>query len=537
MTTLFVSNRKNLTKNIFNLKYSHWIGSVLVSGVILLLWEVLALTLFAKHHVVPTPVSVVLKIWQDHFYSTDLQVTLSEAILGWVIGNTLAVVLAGLSLLLPKLESLFLSFGVMTYAVPTVAIGPLLFIIESPFDAKVTMSVLSVFFVTLASAVAGFRAASRTSLELISSFGGGKWAMLYKVRLRASIPSLVSGLSVSAPAAILGAMIGDYFGGQAGLGVVMLQAQQQLAVSRTWAVAVVATVVSGIFYALIVALAKVFGIGVAISTEADSVDPKDKKYPLPVSILFLVTKAIIGTILILLTWNLAVSLSGLSSFFVKTPIDIWNYLTLGSSAHLHQQVILQNLSITLYHAGSGWILGTVAAITGAIALILSPVLSKIIMPLILVLRSVPLVAMTPLIALIFGRGLVGVTMIAAMVTVVPSLVTISDGLKSSPGCALDVVSCAGGNHFQLLSKIRTMYALPALFTAAKISMPGAILGAVLAEWLVTGNGIGHAMAYDVTGSNFSNLWSCVTAIVVVSLVLYYLVNTMEKTIRSHLSVQ
>lgn len=517
----------------------HWKETALVSVGFIVVWEILALTVFAGRFVVPAPTDVLATAWKDGFYAPDLGVTLSEAALGWLIGNGLALILAGTSLVFPRLERALLSLGVMTYAVPTVALGPILFIVQDPFSAKVTMSVLSVFFVTLIAAVAGLRSASRISLELVAAFGGGKWAMLRRVRIRASIPSLASGMCISAPASILGAMVGDYFGGQSGLGVVMLQAQEQLSVSRTWAVALVATAVSALAYGLTSMVARLLGAWVSTGTDLASGQDLSTTAGTNASArsrLFVLLRVLTSIAVALGTWALAVKASGLGGYFLKTPLAVWGYLVTQSGAAQNRDTVLSSLGTTLFHAGSGWLVGTIAAVIGAVAVSSSPFASRAIMPLVLVTRSVPLVAMTPLIALMLGRGLVGITTISALVTVVPSLVTISNGLKKVPPAALDLFASAGGSHLQSLFKIRAYYALPSVFAAAKISMPGAILGAVLAEWLVAGSGIGHIMAYDVVGSNFSNLWASIVSVVSVSLVLYFIVNTSEKAFSSRLAV-
>ena len=82
-----------------------------------------------------------------------------------------------------------------------------------------------------------------------------------------------------------------------------------------------------------------------------------------------------------------------------------------------------------------------------------------------------------------------------------------------------------------LVKVRAPFSAPAPFAAAKISMPGAVLGSVLAEWLITGHGLGHAMAYDVISSDYSNLWASIVTLLIVSLGLYVIVGGMENGVR------
>src|SRR4051794_41464975 len=98
------------------------------------------------------------------------------------------------------------------------------------------------------------------------------------------------------------------------------------------------------------------------------------------------------------------------------------------------------------------------------------------MPVAITLRSVPLVAMTPLIALIFGRGYLGVTAVVSIVTFFPTLVNVAIGLRSAPALACDLVRVSGGGALMVMRKVRLPYAGPAFFASARIAAPAAIGG-------------------------------------------------------------
>jgi ABC-type nitrate/sulfonate/bicarbonate transport system permease component len=511
-------------------KLSGRLRPVAILVVILGIWELLAVTVFAGRFVLPAPTSVFSTMVGDHFYWSDLEVTLGISWKGWLLGSGAALLLAAICLIAPVAESGLMTLGVATYCVPTIAIGPLLVVLYGATGAKVVMSALSVFFITLVAAVTGLRAASPTTLEVVKVFGGGRWAQLTKVRVRASIPILASGLAISAPAAILGTMIGDYLGGQHGLGVIMLQAQQQLAVNRTWAIAVTATLVCGLAFAITAAAARRLGADVDAPLDSGMTRPRRRRRP-PAAAAITAVKVLAATVFGLLVWEALIKSSGLSDYFVKSPLDVWHYAINGAGAAGHRQILLSNLGHTARDAGLGWLAGTVAAAGAAAAITLYPSAGTAVMPFVIVMRSVPLIAMCPLIGLVFGRGLVGVTIIAGVVTFVPSLVTIVDGLRSAPAAATDLIHCFGGVKRSALLKVRVPFSAPALFAAAKISMPGAVLGSVLAEWLITGHGLGYAMAYDVISSNYADLWSAIALILVVSLALYFVVGAIEGGVR------
>jgi ABC-type nitrate/sulfonate/bicarbonate transport system permease component len=84
----------------------------------------------------------------------------------------------------------------------------------------------------------------------VKAYGGGAVKQLTKVRLRASLPSMFAGLCIAAPAAILGAIIGEFLGGTEGVGVAMINSMQSLDTPRTWGLALVATGVAGAGYAV-----------------------------------------------------------------------------------------------------------------------------------------------------------------------------------------------------------------------------------------------------------------------------------------------
>jgi ABC-type nitrate/sulfonate/bicarbonate transport system permease component len=107
---------------------------------------------------------------------------------------------------------------------------------------------LAVFFTTLVGMLDGLHSADPSSLDLIHAYGGGARHKLMKVRLRSALPSLFAALRIAGPAAILGAIIGEYEGSDRGLGVAMVASQTGYDVSRTWALALVATAAAAIAF-------------------------------------------------------------------------------------------------------------------------------------------------------------------------------------------------------------------------------------------------------------------------------------------------
>jgi ABC-type nitrate/sulfonate/bicarbonate transport system permease component len=235
-----------------------WVpGAVGLAG-LLVAWEVLGRTVFRAGRTVPPPTAILSQLGTDGlaFYWPNALTTLREAGAGWLYGNVIAVALAVVFIQIPILERALLQLALASYCLPVIAIGPLLAVFLSGDAPKVILAALSVIFTTLVSTLVGLRSADRTSLDVIRAYGGGSWTQLWKVRLRSCLPSMFAGLRIAAPAAMLGAIIGEYLGAESGLGVAMINSQQSLAVERTWGIALVATALSGLAYAVTAVLGR-----------------------------------------------------------------------------------------------------------------------------------------------------------------------------------------------------------------------------------------------------------------------------------------
>jgi ABC-type nitrate/sulfonate/bicarbonate transport system permease component len=218
---------------------------------LLIVWEVLALTVFAGKHSVPTPVGTVRQMVTDvDLYRENAPTTLREAGLGYLWGNLLALVLAALVALVPVLEKTLLRVAITSYCLPVVAIAPVLNIVLNGDAPKATLAALSVFFTTLVGALLGLRSADRGSMDVVTAYGGGRWKRLVKVQARYALPATFAGLRIAAPAALLGAILGEYLGGDTGLGVAMINSEQALEVNRTWGIALFVTLLALIGYAI-----------------------------------------------------------------------------------------------------------------------------------------------------------------------------------------------------------------------------------------------------------------------------------------------
>jgi ABC-type nitrate/sulfonate/bicarbonate transport system permease component len=243
----------------------------------------------------------------------------------------------------------------------------------------------------------------------------------------------------------------------------------------------------------------------------------------------------LGNALISLAVVIGIWIGFLAAFTVdplvaKPPADVWRYLFSAVDSGAHRHLVFAALSRTLLDAGLGFAAGLAGAVLVALVFMLARPVEQAMMPLAVVLRSIPLVAMTPLLTLVFGRGLVATTVIAGLVVFFPALVTVSYGLRAASRQAVDVCRAYGGGRWLIARKVQLPTAVPAIFASARVGLASALIGAMLAEWLATGKGLGAVMVAAPNVFDYDSLWASVAAMTGVSIVAYNLIAAVEAVV-------
>jgi ABC-type nitrate/sulfonate/bicarbonate transport system permease component len=503
-------------------------------GTLLFAWWCVSL-LFSSLRVIPTPAAVFRQMLLDRdAYLANAATTLREAFIGFCWGNAAAIALAGLFVRYPLVERSLLRVAVASYCVPLVTIGPILVVVLPGDGPKEALAALSVFFTSLLCTIQGLRSANPSSLDVVRSLGGNEAKIFRLVRMPSALPSLCAGLRIAAPAALLGAVIGEYFGASQGLGVALVQAQSSFEVARSWGIALVLALLAGLLYGAASLASRLLvpwagqDATVSAAIAASGYTGKSRAARLATATSFLLWSIVLGVGL----WYVALRVFRLDNYFAKTPLDVWRYLVTDAAAASNRAELAAALRITMVDAGIGYICGTAAAVFAGILMVAVPPVERAFMPGAVFMRSIPIVAITPLISLVFGRGLLGVTVVVASVVFFPTLVYVLSGLRDAPRAAGEVVAAFGGSRFAVVRKVRFWYSLPSLFTSARNAIPAAIGGAILAEWLSTGQGAGNLLVVSYSESQFDTLWAGSVVLIAISVACYGALGYLENTVAS-----
>ena len=247
--------------------------------------------------------------------------------------------------------------------------------------------------------------------------------------------------------------------------------------------------------------------------------------------------AVVTLVVLIGLWWAFVAAFNLDPLIAKTPADVFTYLLHGPAPDSGAQPVWGGLGRTLLDALYGFVAGLIAAVAVALSFVLSRIVAGMLLPLAVLVRSVPLVAMTPVLTLVFGRGIVATTVIAGIVVFFPALVTMTFGLRSASRQSADLVRAYGGGIWTVARKVMLPSSLPALFASARIAVPGAVIGAMLAEWLATGVGLGYGMLQDANSFNYVDIWASAALLTGVSVVLYNIVAVAESAVLARFSLR
>ena len=440
---------------------------------------------------------------------------------GFAWGNLGAVVLAVAIMLVPRSERALSALALLVFCIPLIASGPIFRVLfglgQGP---QITLAALAVYFTTLLAVLVGLRAVSQNWTDLMQVYGRGGVSTLIRVRARASLPYLFVGLQISAPAAFLGAMIGEFTGAERGLGVLTLRAMRGLDTDATWTLALLAAVVALAAYALIGKLGeRLVGYKPVILLVAPAAST-------PKPLWARVAEMVIIAALVLAIWQVSMDAFDLNRFFAKRPGDVWTFLT----DVQNRNTLLAALSETLSFALPGYLAGLGLGAGLAALLVMWPPLARATMPIAVALRAVPIITTAPLLVLAFGRGIVGTMVVVAVMIFFPTFVACHQGLRQTPGQIVDLFRSYGAGGLHLLRAAQIPAMLPAFFASARMAVPAALLAVTTVEWLATGKGIGVLMAMTSSTSNYNMLWSCVAALAVVAVGFYALVAALERAV-------
>ena len=228
------------------------IGSLVLLLAILGAWEA-AVRIFQVRKVLVPPVSdIFVALWRGFaaapmakdglWYHTG--VTTAEIVLGFFVGSAIGLAIGVLVSQMPRLEELLEPYVAALQSLPKVAVAPIIVVwMGFGIGSKVAIISLLTFFPVLVTSIAGFKAVDPDRIDLLRSLSATPWQIFRKAKFPSALPYIFAGLNMAAAFAVVGAIVGEFVGAQAGLGVLILQMEAQMDTAGSFAVFIVLSVI------------------------------------------------------------------------------------------------------------------------------------------------------------------------------------------------------------------------------------------------------------------------------------------------------
>ncbi|MCC5910539.1 MAG: ABC transporter permease [Clostridiaceae bacterium] len=215
-------------------------------AILIILWEIVVKLHIIDAFILPAPSSVVSALINTFdLMWPHITVTVFQAIVGFIVAIILSIIIAVTMDSIAIVKRTLYPIIITSQAVPIVTIAPL-FAIWFGFGylPKIIIVVLVCFFPITISLLEGLASVDKELLNLLKSMGAGRWDIYKLVKFPATLPNFFSGLKISGTYSIMGSVIGEWVGGNMGLGRYMLRVRQSYANDRVFATIVVIVLLS-----------------------------------------------------------------------------------------------------------------------------------------------------------------------------------------------------------------------------------------------------------------------------------------------------
>jgi NitT/TauT family transport system permease protein len=231
---------------------------------------------------------------------------------------------------------------------------------------------------------------------------------------------------------------------------------------------------------------------------------------------------LLGAASILLLWQFAVPALGVPTFIVPTPAAValkflgeWRFL-------------LTNALPTVVESVLGFLFGNGVAIALAVIFVHSRAVQATYFPVILFFNTIPVLALAPIIILIFGLGMLPKVIIAAVICFFPTLVNMVRGLTLATPNEIELMHVLSASRAEVFWRLRVPRSLPLLFASLKIASTTCVIGAVVGEWIGSNQGLGALIIQSTFNYQSDRLFAAVFLASSMALVFFGVVSAVER---------
>ena len=229
-------------------------------------------------------------------------------------------------------------------------------------------------------------------------------------------------------------------------------------------------------------------------------------------------------LLFFVLWEIGSRTKWLDPLIFSSPTRIWEML----SGNLADGSIYPHITTTLLETVLGFLLGTLLGTIIAAILWWSPFLSKVFDPYLVVLNSMPKVALGPILIVAIGPNMVSIVGMAILVTVIITTIVIYTSFKETDPNYLKVLQSFGASRWQSFREAILPSSFPTIISTLKVNVGLSWVGVIVGEYLVSKQGLGYLIIYGFQVFNFTLVMQSLIIIAIFATVMYKAVEWLER---------
>ena len=229
-------------------------------------------------------------------------------------------------------------------------------------------------------------------------------------------------------------------------------------------------------------------------------------------------------VLILSLWELFAQLNLINTLILSSPSRILS--TIGDL--YNSQDLFYHISITLYETVLGFAIAVIVGCLVAILLWWSDTLRRILDPYIVVLNSLPKIALGPIVIIWFGAGMQSIIAICVLITIIITIISMLNAFRECSDDKILLMKSMGANKFQVLTKLVLPASLPQFVSVLKICIGMSWVGSIMGEYLVSSAGLGYLIVYGSQVFKLDLVMASTIILCILASIMYLLVALLEK---------
>lgn len=222
-------------------------------------------------------------------------------------------------------------------------------------------------------------------------------------------------------------------------------------------------------------------------------------------------------------WEIAADLGWIDSFILSQPSRIWH-----TCVNMAQNGLLIHIGVTVYETLVGFILGVITGTVLAIVLWWSSFISKVSEPYLVVLNSLPKIALGPVIIIIVGAGTEAIIFMALAISLIVTVLEMLNGFQNTDKEYIKMATTFGATKFQIFKKIVFPYNITTLFNSLKINIGLSLVGVIAGEFLVSKAGLGYLIVYGGQVFQLDLVMASVIILAIVAALMYETVVLLQR---------